>query len=333
MKYAKENDKWTVYVHIVPKNIRKANNDKYYVGITKQKPKRRWQNGIGYKGQLFYRAIQKYGWNNIEHEIIAENLTKDEAKNFEKVLIASLNTRDHNFGYNCTDGGDGCVNLSEESRKKVGKAQKGKIISEETRKKLIESHSRKVYQFDFNGILIREWKGTYEIKQELGYTKTVISACCSHRSNQAYGFLWSYDKNDDRIYKNSRIKKVQQYDFQGNYIKEYKSITEAERETGINHTNIMACCRYRLKSAGGYQWKYADDNTCVEPIKFSYKIKKVRQLTLDGISLTEFESMSKASKDTGINQQHISEVCRGKRKSAGGYRWEFINDNIDILVS
>ena len=75
---------YTVYVHISP-------NNKYYVGITKQSVKRRWHNGTAYrKNTYFYSAIQKYGWDNFQHEIIAEHLTKDEACDFEITLIAAL---------------------------------------------------------------------------------------------------------------------------------------------------------------------------------------------------------------------------------------------------
>ena len=63
--------KWKVYKH-------KAPNEKIYIGITSQDPERRWQNGYGYATQqLFWRAIQKYGWENIQHEILEENLTKE----------------------------------------------------------------------------------------------------------------------------------------------------------------------------------------------------------------------------------------------------------------
>lgn len=68
-------------MHISPTN-------KYYVGITSQKPNNRWKNGKGYiKNTYFYRSIQKYGWSTFNHEIIAENLTKQEACTFEKILI------------------------------------------------------------------------------------------------------------------------------------------------------------------------------------------------------------------------------------------------------
>lgn len=49
-------------------------------------------------------------------------------------------------------------------------------------------------------------------------------------------------------------KPVLQYDKNGNFIAEYYSAKEAERQTGI--TRIDLCCRGGLKTAGGYKWKY-----------------------------------------------------------------------------
>lgn len=91
---------YTVYKHTCP-------NGKVYIGITKQKPERRWGgNGCGYKeNEYFYRAIQKYGWENIKHEIIAQGLSEDEADEMEIDLISEYRATDRNCGYNRHYGG------------------------------------------------------------------------------------------------------------------------------------------------------------------------------------------------------------------------------------
>lgn len=64
---------YCVYLHTSPTN-------KYYVGITKQNPLKRWANGRGYcKNKHFYNAILKYGWDNFKHEIIFSGITKTDA--------------------------------------------------------------------------------------------------------------------------------------------------------------------------------------------------------------------------------------------------------------
>ena len=40
----------------------------------------------------------------------------------------------------------------------------------------------------------------------------------------------------------------------------FNSIKEAERETGIWHSNITACCQGKIKTTGGYHWKYVDES-------------------------------------------------------------------------
>ena len=83
-------------------------SNKKYIGVTSQKPERRWRkNGTGYKDHIyFWRAIQKYGWDNFEHDILYANLTKEEAEQKEVELIAYYNSNNIGFGYNMSIGGE-----------------------------------------------------------------------------------------------------------------------------------------------------------------------------------------------------------------------------------
>lgn len=118
-----------VYIHISPSN-------KKYIGITSRNPLIRWNGGNGYKkNEHFYRAILKYGWENFQHLIIADKLTKEEACALEIDLIKKFNTQDYSFGYNNTSGGEHTT-FSLRSKKKMSEAKKGKKPSEETKQKL-----------------------------------------------------------------------------------------------------------------------------------------------------------------------------------------------------
>jgi hypothetical protein len=136
VKYMSDN--FTVYMHITP-------SKKRYIGLTNQQDvdKRFGSNGIGYKYQIFYRAVQKYGWDNIEHIIVAENLSKDEAKALEIELIAKYDTTNPKYGYNMSIGGDIPViygkHHTEATKQKISNSNKGKKISQETRDKLSDS--------------------------------------------------------------------------------------------------------------------------------------------------------------------------------------------------
>ena len=91
---------YTVYQH---KN--KINN-KVYIGITSRDPQTRWgSQGCNYKSSpYFYNAIQKYGWDNFEHNILYTNLTKEQACKLEQTLIQKYNAMNREFGYNSTSG-------------------------------------------------------------------------------------------------------------------------------------------------------------------------------------------------------------------------------------
>ena len=88
---------YCVYTHIFP-------DGKVYVGLSNNCEKR-WKNGEGYiSNKAMYKAIQEYGWDNIEHKIIRDNLSRQEAQEFEKKLINSLDSIKR--GYNKSTGGE-----------------------------------------------------------------------------------------------------------------------------------------------------------------------------------------------------------------------------------
>lgn len=128
--------KFYVYIHTCP-------NGKKYVGITIRKPEYRWRKGEGYKSNKhFYRAIQKYSWDNIDHQVFEVD-TKEEMFFLEKYFIAYYQTNNPDFGYNNSIGGEsggaGC-HRSIETRHKMSESLKGRHQSIETRHKLSESH-------------------------------------------------------------------------------------------------------------------------------------------------------------------------------------------------
>ena len=210
----RDNNKWTVYVHISP-------SGKYYVGQTRKSPSARWQNGTGYKTQKhFWAAICKYGWNNFEHEIIASNLTHDEANAFEKTLIEKLDSMNPKNGYNKESGGTQKRYASEETRMKISISHMGeknpmygKTMSEENKQARRE-----------------RWKG----ENNPIHGKTGKDA---HHIAPVY----KIDKKTNEI------------------ICKYDTIRQATIDTGAYHSNIAKCCTGERKTAGGFKWAYVNN--------------------------------------------------------------------------
>lgn len=140
-----------VYIHTCP-------NGKKYVGITVRKPERRWRNGDGYyNNKHFTSAIQKYGWDNIEHEFF-ETASTELMYFWERILIYHYKSNNNKYGYNKTTGGEAPNGLkhSDDTKLKMSLSRKGKKMpprSEEVRKhyaeaqigkKLSEEHKRKI---------------------------------------------------------------------------------------------------------------------------------------------------------------------------------------------
>lgn len=137
---------YSVYMHIFP-------NNKKYVGITCRNVKIRWgRNGKGYCSQNVYKAIKKYGWENIEHLVLFTNLSEMEAKTKEIELIARYNTFNPAYGYNLTTGGEGCCGLkvSKERRKQISELMSVRMIGnnynkgKQRNKKYADKISKKV---------------------------------------------------------------------------------------------------------------------------------------------------------------------------------------------
>lgn len=121
---------YKLYVHICP-------NNKRYYGITKTNVNQRWQNGQGYKNQMFYNAINKYGWDNIKHLVIFDSLTEYEAKELEQYMIQWYGTTNTQYGYNVSLGGDSghCCDYSGTNNPMYGKHHR-----EESKQKIKDSN-------------------------------------------------------------------------------------------------------------------------------------------------------------------------------------------------
>ena len=107
-------------------------NGKVYIGQTCQKPEYRWgSEGKGYVHCThFYRAIQKYGWNNFEHIILNSGLSLEEANLQESYWINYYDSTNEEKGYNIQRGGLNRA-VSQDARAKLSEHSKERWANEE----------------------------------------------------------------------------------------------------------------------------------------------------------------------------------------------------------
>ena len=161
--------------------------------------------------------------------------------------------------------------LTEETKKKIGNANRGRKMSDSMKNKLSiankgkklsekhisiisETHSKKVYQYDLQGNFIKEWKKVREAAEFYNFCEDSISQA-ARKERMSTNFLWSYNKYD--IYPNLYYegKNVIGINDKGEVI-EFTSLKNATIAIGLKYSsNINSSIKYGWK-AGGYKWKY-----------------------------------------------------------------------------
>lgn len=207
---------YTVYMHTCP-------DGKRYIGLTsKENLQDRFHSGHGYKNNTdFNNAIIEFGWRNISHEVLASGLTSDEAEKIERDMIAFYKSNDPEYGYNSYNGGVKGTKAgkrtiarmktaqskernpmfgrtqTEETRRKISMAKKGKKLSDECKRKLSRALSgeknpsaKPVLQYDQEMNLLAIWRYIEEAAKATGANN--ISSCCRGKLKTSGGYVWRY---------------------------------------------------------------------------------------------------------------------------------------------
>lgn len=263
---------YSVYKHTLPKEVGHKDNDMFYIGITKNDVKKRWQNGLGYRhNSYFNNAIQKYGKDNFLHEVLFSGLTKEEAEQKEIEMIAYYKSNQREYGYNISNGGECLGKHSEETRQKMrdnhadfsgeNHPNYGKHHSEET--KMILSQKAKE-RYEENG---HPSKGRVMSEEQ----KNLLSEIAKERlsvpeNNPFYGkrhteetkkILSEKAKNRHRNQTKKPIyntKKVICLD--DNTI--YPSVRYVSEKFGLPMAALYANCQGKSDKCGGYRFRYLD---------------------------------------------------------------------------
>lgn len=221
-------NEYKVYKHTTP-------NGKVYIGITCRTVYKRWDNGRGYTyshNPHFSRAIKKYGWENIRHEVLFSGLTKAEAEAKEIELIAEHDATNPEKGYNIRSGGESGSRLSDETRRKLSEMRKGE------KNPMYGRHDPKPWQRGDNRGIVGEnhpmfgRRGADNPRTGQQHTEAAKEKMRAHNAmNKAV-----------RCVETGAV---------------YRSAEEAGRAVGISGNGIRGVCdrRPHYKTAGGLHWE------------------------------------------------------------------------------
>lgn len=226
---------YVVYKHTFP-------NKKVYIGITGQRPEKRWRNGFGYTHNHFLKsAIEKYGWENIKHEVLFDGITKEEACQKEIELIAEYRSNQREYGYNLSSGGEqGSTGVKHESVWNKGKSG---VYSQEVKER-IRNGLKKYYQTHKNTSPTKFVKGQKAWNEGVR-TPNEVRQKLSEAHKKIKGE------------KAPRSKPVLQYSMENELVGRFVSATAAAEAMGLKWRNsILNVCKGKSKSAAGYFWKF-----------------------------------------------------------------------------
>lgn len=117
-------------------------NGKIYIG--QDSANRKFYMG---SGNAISNALKKYGKENFKKEILCHCTSKQELDEKEIFYIKLYNSTNRKIGYNISEGGKGAlgVKLTEKRKQIISNANKGKIMSPETRKKISIAHTGRIF--------------------------------------------------------------------------------------------------------------------------------------------------------------------------------------------
>lgn len=288
-------------------------NNKVYIGQAFDLKKRyikhcKNMNDISHK-EDFYQALRKFGWNNFSYEIIEEYFDKPNREYLNEREIYWISYYNSYYdGYNMTPGGSN-----------------GAYVE----------LCKPIEQYDLEGNFIAEYESAHAADRatKLGFS-SICAVARGDRRHVGY-FQWKYKEDDKKIknIKNDIIimdRPVGQYDLNYNLIKDFSSLKEASEITNISKSLICNCCKDKIKTAGGYIWRYKDNFFIGrEKYKSNNYGKNIVQLDKENNIISEYSSALEAFRKTGISNTSIGKVCLGQRKTAGGYIWKFKKDYLD----
>ena len=222
---------------------------KIYIGQTTNYSKRHnaYKNHKCKRQPKLFASIEKYGFVNHTIEIIKECQVEDlnyYERYYQEYYESVLNGL--NLRYTATTDKSGF--MSEESKKKMSDSGKGKIITEEWRKNLSIAGMNRRHTEEEKQKISQSHKGKKKTPEHIAKIQATLKTMQMPKRSEETKALQSLN--------NGKSKKVNQYDLQGNFINQFRSGSQASRELGISVMSISSCALGKLKTGGGFVWKY-----------------------------------------------------------------------------
>ena len=188
---------------------------------------------------------------------------------------------------------------------------------------------RAVTQYSPCGEKIAEWESMKEASKHTSAHIVSISNCCRRKCNSSGGYIWRYASDPlGEMSVPGLPKKVDQYSLDGKFIQTYISISSASEDTSVATGNIIKACKKFYNQSGGFIWRYHGDSVDTQDLAnlISRKQSRVRQLTINGEHIREWNTIKEAASELGIFSSSISAICAKRKhyKSAGGWKWEYV---------
>lgn len=182
--------------------------------------------------------------------------------------------------------------------------------------------SRKIIEYDKNGLFVRVWKNGVMAGKNYGITQSAIQIAIS-KKRSAGGSQWRYyDDNTKDLspingYVNNGLHPVYQFDLLGNLIQKYDSVSDAARLLNVSDSSIsgVAINGKNRKTAHGFLWSYTHEPNIIgrfKIIQLDLKLNKVNEF----VSMKQVREVFKISSDTGIRDS-----INSLNRTAYGFIW------------
>jgi len=184
-----------------------------------------------------------------------------------------------------------------------------------------------VWCFSMEGDFIAEYKSIPEAEIASGVHRNTIHNNLYGNTTTAGNYRWCY-KNGKLLEIKSNNKPIIQCDLDGNEIKEYPSVIEAHKKTGIRKNGISEAASIltgsRRSTAGGFRWKYkGQELKSISKKSKRISLPRILECIKDGKVIKTFPSLKDASEKTGARINCICDCISGNIQSAGGFNWNW----------